>query len=230
VKLKASEQLKLSREERKAIYRGERKLRRLERPDINDGDTLIVAWSRGGKRVVDRETGEVAEVVRRPTIWLKFKEPEELEDGEWLLKYAIHDEREVTRMLGSGGSSNSERELGLNTRWRRPESVPDRKKQAARLEQFTPETERGYVSGGRVVDHLTCLGDDDLAILKADADARWMADHPEEAKAEKLRRLSNKARRLQREAERKNVDITADLEVFIARTREAIVDAKNVSV
>lgn len=221
--------MRLTREERKAVYRGEKRFTRTERPDVTEGDTLIIAWSGGKKRVVDREKGEVAEIVKRPTIWLRFRDPEKQENGEWLVRYSIHDEREVTRVLGCGGSANSQREAGLKTRWREPKRVPDRKKQAAMLEQFTPETERGYVSGGRVVDHLSCVDDDELAILRVQADARWVADHPEETRAEKLRRLGNKARRLQREAERLNVDVTADLELFIAKTREAVIEAKKVS-
>lgn len=219
--------MKLTREERKAVYRGERKLRRLEKPEISDGDTLIVAWSRGGKRVVDRETGELAEAVRRPTIWLKFKEPEEL-DGEWLVKFAIHDEREVTRMLGAG-VSGYERQAGLKTRWRNPRSVPSREKQAAQMEQFTPETERGYLGGGYVIDHLEALDDGELGELRRQADQRWAEDHQAETKEQELKRLSNKARRLQREAEKAGVDLSGDLSTFIDKAREAIVAAKAVA-
>lgn len=188
----------LTREERKAIYRGVRKITRGEKPNVSEGDTLIVSWTRGGKWVIDRETGETADRVQKPVLWIKFEEPQEKPDGSWTVTYEIHDEREVTRLLGAGAPKGT----------------------------LTPETERGYVSGGATTDHLEGVDDATLEEFGREARAKHAAEHPEETKAQEVRRLENKARRLQKEAAKKGVDLSGDLTLFNQRAREAIAGAK----
>lgn len=209
--------MKLTREERKAIYRGASKLSRPTKPEVKAGDSLVIAWSRGGKRVVDRETGETAEMVRRPTLWIEFREPRLDDNGEWTVPFQVHDERETIRLLA--GVPSGPTESALKTRWRPPEQVPGRGEQT---ESFTPESERGYTSGGNRVDYAECVDDATYERFAREAKERHEAEHPEEVRANELRRLSTKARRLQKEAERAGVDLSADLTLFIERARETI--------
>lgn len=208
--------VKFSREERKAIYRGLRKLQRPTDLGLKGGETQIIGWTRGGRYVVDRRTGETAERVRRPTVWIKYKEPEQLEDGSWEIRFEFHDEREATRMLG-GGPPGVQREAGLRTRSRskKTDEVP-----------LTDETARGYVSGGNTIDHLEGVSDPWLDDFAREAKEKREIECPEETLDEELRRLMNKSRRLQQEAQRKGVDLRADLVAFNEKARELIVAAK----
>ena len=162
--------MKLKPEERKAIFAGDnRALRRKEQPEVREGQTLVLAWSRGGKQFVERneEARKKAaaagakltiDIPRKPTLWIEMAEPR-LRDGEWLIEFKINDHREPMRLLAPPPSPK--REPGLKTRWRPPEQVPKRGKER---EYFTAETERGYGAGGRsAVDEREGVDDATLA-------------------------------------------------------------------
>lgn len=149
---------KLTREERAAVFRGTlRVLRRAEKPDQEAGAEVIVSQTRGGKQIVDRNTGEVIDVPRQPRLWIVVK-GWHLRAGEteWETDVAIHDQREHNRVLSSGALGGIPREAGLKTRWGKKvvhkggevevvdKRVPTKEEQH---ENWTTETERGY--GGR---------------------------------------------------------------------------------
>lgn len=162
--------MKLKQAERSAIFAGEtRALRRPEKqkPSVEAGDKIVLSWSRGGSPFLERDEDKrrkaaaagrqlVASVPRRPSLWIVLKEPRLKEiDGKmtWIVEFDVHDFREPTRLLGPPPSPP--REAGLKTRWgqvvgvdgtARPKKIP---KRGEALEHFTPETERGYGSGGR---------------------------------------------------------------------------------
>lgn len=137
--------MKLTREERSAIFRGDhRALKRQRRPSIKAGGKVVLSWTRGGRQVVDRETGATVDIPRKPTVWIEFREPE-LKKGMWVIQFIAHDEREPLRLLGA--TPGPKREAGLKTRWRDPSQVPGKGEEK---EHWTPEAERGYGSSGRV--------------------------------------------------------------------------------
>lgn len=156
--------MKLKREERKAIFDGDhRALRRPEEPKVDEGEVLVLSWTKGGQQFVERthddrrkaaERGDdlTIEIPRKPAFWITPKKPR-LKDGEWIVEFDVHDERERTRMLG--GPPSPQKEAGLKTRWgkevRSDGSVKDKKvpKRGEHRESFTTESERGYGAGGK---------------------------------------------------------------------------------
>lgn len=220
--------MKLTRSERRAVFNGDyRALRRPSKPGVKAGETRVLSWTRGGRQIVDRDTGATVEIPRKPTVWIEFKEPE-LRDGEWLIRYVPHDQREPLRLLGATPGPPSE--AGLKTRWRPPSNVPARGEQH---ESWTPETERGYGSSGqRAIDHGEGVDDDTLRGYSADARARF-AEHQEltrsqETAEKQSKQLMRKLRRLQSEAARYGIDVSPhvlqmirEMEREIARGRAA---------
>jgi len=157
--------MRLTRAERRAIFDGDhRALHRDRRPPVKAGSTLVLSWTKRTRYVVDRDTGAVIEIPRRPTIWIEFKEPE-LRDGAWLLQFVVHDERQPLRLLGATPSPRSA--PGLKTRWRDSDDVVER---GEHEESWTPETERGYVAGGRAaIDPAEAVDDETLRGFSARA-------------------------------------------------------------
>jgi hypothetical protein len=166
--------VKLTRSERREIFAGTLKvLTRPEKPAQEAGTTVVVSYTRGGRQVVDRETGATIDVPRQPRIWIVVK-GWHLRAGktDWETEVVIHDRREHHRVL-SNGLGGLPREAGLKTRWRetvdaegnvRPKRVPERGEQR---EHWTPETERGY--GGR--SEMEAAADGDLVSAAAVDDA-----------------------------------------------------------
>lgn len=148
------ERFKLTREERRSVFQGTlRVLRRPKKPDQGAGTEIVVSQTRGGRQIVDRETGETIAIPRQPRLWIIIK-GWHLRAGstEWETDITIHDLREQNRVL-SNGVGGIPREPGLKTRWGqtvaadgtvRNKRVPKKEEQR---EHWTPETERGY--GGR---------------------------------------------------------------------------------
>ncbi len=149
--------MKLTRSERKAIFDGTLKvLRRPKKPDQEAGHQIVVSKTRGGKQIVDRDSGETIDMPTQPRLWITIK-GWHLKAGEkeWQTDVTIYDLREQNRVL-SNGLGGIPREPGLKTRWGtkvvhndgkvevRPKRVPTK---AEQRENWTPETERGY--GGR---------------------------------------------------------------------------------
>lgn len=145
---------KLTRAERKAVFAGTLKtLRRPEKPDQEPGSAVVVSKTRGGKQVIDRDTGKTIDMPSLPRLWIVVK-GWHLRAGstEWETEITIHDRREQNRVLANGAGGHPQ-EAGLKTRWGqtvdaegkvRPKRVPTKDEQH---ESWTPETERGY--GGR---------------------------------------------------------------------------------
>jgi hypothetical protein len=144
--------VRLTREERKAIYAGsEVALKRECKPDCKAGDTLVLGWSGGGKQFLDRRhedrvanEGRTIDVPRKPTLWIRFSEPaERVRDGvtEWVVEFERFDHREPTRLLARSGGSDA----------------------------YTPESERGYGGDSRTaIDHLEAVDDETLAQFVAE--------------------------------------------------------------
>lgn len=179
--------LKLTREERARIFRGDyRPLVRDKDPEIKGGEKLTLSARRGGPQFVNRDedTREQAgqdgqavtiNVPAEPTVWIELKPAKRRIKGgstEWLIAFTAHDTRQEARMLGAAPSGSSS--SGLRTRWK--QSVDEEgnpKPKPKQKESFTPESERGYASGGRVVDHLSAVDDSELERQGAEARARF---------------------------------------------------------
>lgn len=160
--------MKLTSSERRAVFAGDyRALKRKAKPDVKRGQKLILAWSRGGRQVVDRATGETVAIPRKPTVWIECGEPE-LREGGWIVRIVGHDERQPLRLLASTPGPHSP--PGLRTRWRNPDHVP---KRGEEREPWTAETARGYTGSGRTaIDTGEGVDDDYLRTLSAEAQNR----------------------------------------------------------
>lgn len=131
--------MKLTRDERKRVFAGNSTaLKRPDKPEVEPGHQIVLSWTRGGVRVVNRKTGETATDPKMPTVWIEVTDLQR-KDGEWLVRYRIHDRRDQDRFLRPPPSGYS-RAIGLKTRQRPREEAMKRE----RLDAFTPETERGY--------------------------------------------------------------------------------------
>jgi hypothetical protein len=149
----------LTRQERKAIFAGTLKvLRRSSKPDQEAGSEIVVSSTRGGRQVIDRETGKTVDLPRVSRLWITVK-GWHLRAGqtEWETEITIHDRREDNRQLASGGIGGMQRPAGLKTRWGTEVIHRDGKvevsdkhvpKTGEQRENWTPETERGYGGGG----------------------------------------------------------------------------------
>lgn len=195
--------LKLNRDERKRVFDGTLKvLSRVDRPDQEAGDVVVVSWSKGGKQIVDRGTGKTVEIERRPRLWITVK-GWHLRAGstQWETAVTIHDQREQHRVL-AGGIGGMPKEPGLRTRWGSTvvhrggeikvidKRVPTREQQK---EHWTPETERGY--GGRdELEFCEFTGDMVPAAGVADEDLTKFATeaHDEAEQARKRHRRAMK--------------------------------------
>lgn len=181
--------MKLTRQEREQVFNGTLKvLRRSSKPDQEAGAQVIVSETRGGKHIVDRQTGKTVEIPRQSRLWIVIK-GWHLKQGssEWETAVTIHDLRETQRELASGIGGHP-REAGLKTRsgtqvvHRDGEIVVRDKKVPTKAEQkeaWTPETERGYGgSAGRGLDQCDADGQyvpatavDDEALIQFGKDA-----------------------------------------------------------
>lgn len=190
--------LTLSKDERRGIFAGsDRALRRAIRPKIKAGDSLILAWSRGGKQIVDYDSGETIEIPRKPTVWIEFRAPE-LRDGTWLLGFSIQDVRQSTRHLAA--TPGPRRQAGLKTRWEDGSNVPAKGEET---ERWTAETARGYTGSARAaIDTLEGVGDDDLQTFAAQArNAR--AEFRQELEVEQVELRAEARRRRERDIRRR---------------------------
>lgn len=146
--------LHLTKEERKAAFAGTlKRLKRNVKPDQGSKEKVVLSWTRGGKQIVDYDTGATVYIPRQPRLWLVIK-GWHLKAGstEWETDVELVDRREQNRVLANG-VGGLPRQAGLKTRWK--ESVDSEGKVSDRQvlgkeeqhEHWTPETERGY--GGR---------------------------------------------------------------------------------
>lgn len=156
----------ISRGERKEILTGRcTKLLRLTKPDVKQGEVLVVSYRGGGKqflartdedrkRLADEGKPVTIDVPREPSVWLVFREPQ-VKDGEWVTSFHVEDLRERVRTLGPSAPPAGPSQSGLRTRWGQTvnrEGKTNEKRVPERGEQktsFTPESERGYGGGGK---------------------------------------------------------------------------------
>jgi hypothetical protein len=152
--IRGTEPLRLTKEERKAAFAGTLKhLKRVAKPDQEAKEKVVLSWTRGGRQIVDYDTGATVFIPRQPRLWIVVK-GWHLKAGstEWETDVELVDHREQHRVLANG-VGGLPREAGLKTRW--GESVNAEGKvsdrdvptKAEQHENWTPETERGY--GGR---------------------------------------------------------------------------------
>jgi len=192
---------------------------------VEAGDCIVLAWSRGGRQVIDRQSGATVDVPRRPTIWIEIREPE-LRDGIWLIRYAIRDRREPLRRLAPVPGPRSS---GLRTRQRPAEAVPRR---GEAREPWTPETERGYGAGRVAIDQLEAV--DDATLSAFAAEARRKRTESLEALGKESQEMSEELRRKRERAVRdrlrqtlielhpdRQMELLATLEREILSAREA---------
>lgn len=176
--------MKLTPEEKKRIRRGDHTaLRRTERPDVEVGHEIVLAYTGGRRQFVGRthkerkeNGGETIEIPRRKTLWIVVTAPPRLRDGEkeWLVEFDIHDERQPVRRLSATPGPRGE-QPGLKTRWRDPERVP---KKGEQKESWTAETERGY-GGAKSIDDQEGVDDATLGIYakRAEEEAELLRRH-----------------------------------------------------
>jgi hypothetical protein len=206
--------LSLTRQERSAIFRGDdRALRRVRRPAVRAGDRIVLSYSRGGRQVVDRETGATVEIPREPTVWIEVRKPE-LRGSYWLVRFAICDRRQPIRRLGATPGPHSS--PALKTRLRTAERA---RKQP--IEPWTPETERGYSGGKMAIDPLEAVGDDVLAEFSAIARRNSAAYAAEQMEASgELRRRRERAVRSRLREALASLQPEGQLELLAAIERE----------
>ncbi len=213
-------ELKLTREERKRIMRGDyTAIKRPTEPSLEKGDEIDLSYRRGGAQVVApgdsyeakahrarlEEAGKplTVDIPRERTVWIvvsknPYKRINAKGETEWVVEFDGHDVRQSNRMLGAAPSAGGSQ--GLRTRWRDPDKVPTREEERDRVNsEHGPEAERGYVSGGHVIDPLTAVDDDELAKHSAEAKERHA--------------------RFKREMAKENADVAAEQ----ARKRERVV-------
>lgn len=209
--------LRLTRDERSAVFRGDdRALRRSRRPKTEPGEVHILASTRGGRQVVDRETGATVEIPRKPTVWIEIHQVE-LRRGEWLVRFGIHDERQPLRRLAPTPGPYSE--PSLKTRLRKPRSE--------RGEPWTAETERGYGAGRAAIDPLEAVDDATLAVFATQARQNRLAFRAaiaaeDEAVIEELRRRRERAIRDRLRETLSNLQPDAQTELLAAIEREIV--------
>lgn len=146
----------LTPEQRKAIFDGDHTAIKLEpgeqKPDVEAGDTIVLAMSKGGKQFLAKteyerrkrvKQGEplLAEIPSEPIVWIVFHEPK-LKEGRWQLSFDARDTRESVRTLAAAPSGH--RQPGLKTRIRK--RVP--KKGAYKPPNLSDDAARGYGGGG----------------------------------------------------------------------------------
>lgn len=170
--------MNLTRDERRAILAGDHKaLKRATKPPVKTGQKLVISWSRGGRQVVDRETGATIDIPRKPNVWIEFKEPE-LRSGKWVVQFIGHDERQPKRFLGA--APNPGFEPGLRTRHRPSTKTGTR---------YSDESARGYTGSARVaVDSLEGVGDEDLRAFGSQARRKHAEFQREEMQEDERRR------------------------------------------
>lgn len=211
--------MKLTRQERSAIFRGDyRALKRPRKPEVKPGQTIVLSWTRGGKQVVNRDTGETIDIPRKPTVWIKLAEPQ-LREGEWLVRFEAHDEREPRRFLA--GTPNPGHEVALKTRPGGPREIGE----------LDLESERGYKgSANRGVDHLESVPDESLAAFSTEARARFAqhreAERSDQVLAQQGKQLMRAIRRLHGDAIRHGVDFSPQLLELLSEMKTAIADKR----
>jgi hypothetical protein len=147
----------LTPEQRNAIFAGDHTAVKMapgeSKPNVEAGQRIVLAVSRGGKQFLAKtekerrervERGEelLTEIPSEPTVWIELHEPK-LKEGRWQISFDAHDTREGVRTLASAPTGN--RQPGLKTRLRK--RVP--KKGEQKPPSLTEDAARGYGGGGK---------------------------------------------------------------------------------
>lgn len=185
----------LTPDQRKAIFAGDHTAIKLEpgehKPDVEEGDTVVLARSKGGKQFlakteverrkrVEEDLPLLIDLPSEPSVWIVFHKPK-LKEGRWQLSFDAHDTRESVRTLASSPTGN--RQPGLKTRQRK--RVP--KKGEYTPPKLSDDAARGYGGGGKsTVDERE--GVDDAALdryseLAAEENLRRQMRHRQAEKA-----------------------------------------------
>jgi hypothetical protein len=149
----------LTPEQRNAIFVGDHTAIKLEpgetRPEVEAGQVIVLARSRGGKQFLAKTEMErrqrveeglplLAEIPSEPTIWIVLHEPK-LKEGRWQISFDAHDTREAVRTLAS--PPTGPRLPGLKTRKRK--RVPKKDEYKAPGLSLSDDAARGYGGGGK---------------------------------------------------------------------------------
>jgi hypothetical protein len=147
----------LTPEQRNAIFAGDHTAIKTEigetKPEVEAGQTIVLATSRGGKQFLAKTERErkkrveegiplLTEIPSEPTVWIVFHEPK-LKEGRWQLSFDAHDTREPVRTLASAPTGH--RQPGLKTRLRK--RVP--RKGGYKEPNLSDDAARGYGGGGK---------------------------------------------------------------------------------
>jgi hypothetical protein len=196
----------LSPDQRNTIFAGDHTAIKFEpgeaKPEIEAGQMIVLATSRGGKQFLAKTERErqkrveeglplLAEIPSEPTVWIVFHEPK-LKEGRWQVSFDAHDTREAVRTLASPPAGP--RLPGLKTRKRR--RVPKKGEYKAPGLGLSDDAARGYGGGGKsTVDESEGVDD---ASLKRYAQ---LAEEDGLRKRVKLRQAAKAAEREERAAE-----------------------------
>lgn len=149
----------LTPDQRNAIFAGDHTAIKLEpgetKPEVEAGQTIVLARSRGGKQFLAKTERErkkrveeglplLAEIPSETTVWIVFHEPK-LKEGRWQVSFSAHDTREAVRTLAS--PPTGPRQPGLKTRKRR--RVPKKDEYKAPGLGLSDDAARGYGGGGK---------------------------------------------------------------------------------
>jgi hypothetical protein len=149
----------LTPEQRNAIFADDHTAIKFEpgeaKPEIEAGQTIVLARSRGGKQFLAKTERErlkrvegglplLAEIPSEPTVWIVFHEPK-LKEGRWQASFDAHDTRESVRTLAS--PPTGPRLPGLRTRKRK--RVPKKGEYKAPGLGLSDDAARGYGGGGK---------------------------------------------------------------------------------
>jgi|GEM_PF-6965724 len=202
----------LTPEQRNAIFAGDHTAIKLKpgetKPEVEAGQTVVLARSRGGKQFLAKTERErkkrveeglplLAEIPSEPTVWIVFHEPK-LKEGRWQISFDAHDTREAVRTLASPPTGT--RLPGLKTRKRR--RVPKKGEYKAPGLGLSDDAARGYGGGGKsTVDEREGVDDASLqryAQLAEEDGLKRRTKHRQAAKMmeREMRAAENRKRRL----------------------------------
>lgn len=225
--------MNLTGEERRRILAGDHAALKRE-ADPGDVEGQMVPLLRRQAHVVPiyedaKFSGHVREVVGAqevPEHWsvrIELGKPRRHRRGHWLIPFAVHDERQSSRVLRAGGPPGAPREAGLKTRLTPPEEVRPR---GEGITPYTEETARGYGGAGRHALDYGGLSDPELEEMARANRERWeefMAqERADECQAQDARRLAIKLEKTQKKAARMGVDIAPVLLRALEDAQEAI--------
>jgi hypothetical protein len=193
--------LELTKAERDRILAGDRAaLKRDEDPGDVEGQTVPLRRRKAHKVPLyedakfsgqSRRIKGFQTVPEHWTMWVVLGKTIRHRKGHWQVDFTVHDERQASRTLRAGGPPGPPREPGLRTR--KPEKPREK---GEGVGSYTDETARGYGGGGDQALDYGGLEDDELQIIRKQADERWER-HMSEERSDELARKRERAVRQQ---------------------------------